>query len=163
MPQLCYLMNENRFQESRLYHRAWTYLIVFILVLYSVPLSVIPAEKPEKKSDQQKLLERYANDSLKRLKVAIQIGGFFYSRAALNIWKSNAQDAGIFDEDLYNQYKRKIYEKSVNENLRWFEIFLAQKYYRDARICLQLYKLHAEEINIFNEEKYEDMKKRLKN
>lgn len=127
-----------------------------------VPLSIVHAKKPEKKSDQQKLLERYAKDSHRRLKYAIKTGGFFYSRAALNIWKENAVDAGIFDDDLYDQYKRKIYEKSVNENLRWFEIFLIQKYYRDARTCLQLYKLHAEEINIFNEEKYEEMKERLK-
>ena len=145
-----------------MYHRRWSYLFILVLVLQCVPLSVVHAEKPKKKSEQQKQLERYANDSHRRLKTAMQKGGFFYSRAALNIWKDNAVDAGIFDEDLYNQYKRKIYEKSVNENLRWFEIFLIQKYYRDARTCLQLYKLHAEEINIFDEEKYEDMKKRLK-
>ncbi len=149
-------------RENRLYHLRWPYLIIFVLVLHLTPLSVVHADKPEKKSDQQKLLERYAKDSLWRLKYAIKTGGFFYSRAALNIWKENAVDAGLFDEDLYNQYKRKIYEESVNENLKWFEIFIIQKYYRDARICLQLYKLHAEEINIFDEEKYEDMKKRLK-
>ena len=145
-----------------MYHLRWSYLFIFVLVLHLVPLSAVHAEKPEKKSDQQKLLERYANDSHRRLKYAIQSGGFFYARAALNIWESNAVDAGIFDEDLYNQYKRKIYEKSVNESLKWFEIFLVQKHYRDARICLELYKLHAEEINIFDEAKYEDMKKRLK-
>ena len=145
-----------------MYPLKWPYLFIFVLILHLGPLSVVHAEKPEKKSDQQKLLERYANDSLRRLKTAIQTGGFFYSRAALNIWKSNAVDAGIFDEALYNQYKRKIYEKSVNENLRWFEIFSIQKNYRDARTCLQLYKLHAEEINIFDEEKYEELKKRLK-
>jgi hypothetical protein len=144
-----------------LYHLRWPYLFIFVLVLHLAPVSVVHAEKPEKKSDQQKLLERYAKDSLWRLKTAIKTGGFFYSRAALNIWKENTVDAGLFDEDLYNQYKRNIYEKSVNENLRWFEIFLTQKNYRDARICLQLYKLHAEEINIFDEEKYEDMEKRL--
>ena len=65
-------------------------------------------------------------------------------------------------KDLYNKYKRKIYEKSVNENLKWFEIFLNQNYLRDARTCLQLYKLHAEEINIFDQEKYEEMSKRLR-
>ena len=54
------------------------------------------------------------------------------------------------------------YEKSINENLRWFEIFLIQKNYRDARTCLQFYKLHAEKINIFDEEKYEELKERLK-
>ena len=147
---------------NRLNQFRWPYIFIFVSVLHLVSLSAVHAEKPEKKSDQQKLLERYAKDSLWRLKRAIKTGGFFYSRAALNIWKENAVDAGIFDDDLYDQYKRKIYEKSVNENLRWFEIFLIQKYYRDARTCLQLYKLHAEEINIFDEEKYEEMKKRLK-
>ena len=140
----------------------WPYLFIIILVLHLLPLTVVHAEKSEKKSDRQKQLEKYAKNSLWRLNYAIKTGGYFYSRAALNIWKDNAMDAGMFDEDLYNQYKRKIYEKSVNENLRWFEKFLVQKYYRDARICLQLYKLHAEEINIFDEEKYEEMKKRLK-
>ena len=45
-----------------MYHRAWKYLIIFTLVFYSMPLAVVPAEKPEKKSDRQKLLEKYAND-----------------------------------------------------------------------------------------------------
>jgi len=147
---------------NQVYKVRWSYLFIIVLILNLVPLSAVPAEKPEKKSEQQKLLERYANDSHRRLKFAIQTGGFFYARSALNIWKDNSVDAGIFDDALYNQYKWKIYEKSVNENLKWFEIFLIQKSYRDARICLQLYKLHAEEINIFDEEKYEEMKKRLK-
>ena len=118
--------------------------------------------KTESFRNIQKQLERYAKDSRWRLDYAIKTGGFFYSRAALNIWKDNAMVAGMFDQELFNKYKRKIYEKSVNENLKWFEIFFNQNYLRDARVCLQLYKLHSEEINIFDEQKYEEMSKRLR-
>ena len=99
-----------------MYQSRRLYLFTLILILFLAPQSVVPAEKPEEKSEQQKQLEKNAKDSLARLNYAIKTGGFFYSRAALNIWKENAVDAGIFDEDLYNKYKRKIYEKSVNEN-----------------------------------------------
>ncbi|HIJ56944.1 MAG TPA: hypothetical protein HPQ03_12595 [Deltaproteobacteria bacterium] len=155
-------MNAKTIRVNQVYKIRWPYLFIFIVILHLVPPSAAQAEQPEKKSEQQKQLERYANDSLRRLEYAIQTGGFFYSRSALNIWKDNAEDAGMFDESLYNQYKRKIYEKSVNENLKWFEIFLIQKNHRDAGTCLQLYKMHAEEINVFDKEKYEEMQKRLK-
>ena len=144
-----------------MYCRRWPYLFILCFMLCLVPLSVVSEDKPEKKSKHQKQLEKSAKNSRWRLDYAIKTGGFFYSRAALNIWKDNAETAGMFDQEVYNKYKRKIYEKSVNENLKWFEIFLNQNYRRDARTCLQLYKLHAEEINIFDEEKYEEMSKRL--
>ena len=136
------------------------YSFIFILLLIWAPLSEVRSEQKEEKSAEQKLLERYAKDSLRRLRHAAKSEGFFNARAALNIWKSNAMDAGVFDEDLYQEIKRKIYEKSVNDNLKWYDIFLLQKNYRDARICLELYRMHAQEIGIFDEERYEELKER---
>jgi len=131
------------------------------LILHFLHLPAALAEKPAKKSEEQKVLERYANSSLRKLKLAIKSEGFFNARVALNIWKSTALEAGIFDEDLYNKLKQELYEKSVIDNLRWYEIFLLQKNYKEARVCLQLYRMHAEEINIFDEEKYEELKERI--
>jgi len=146
---------------NRVYRARWPYLFIFFLILHFLHLPAALAEKPAKKSEEQKVLERYANSSLRRLKNAIKSEGFFNARVALNIWKSTALDAGIFDEDLYNKLKQELYEKSVIDNLRWYEIFLLQKNYKEARVCLQLYRMHAEEINIFDEEKYEELKERI--
>ena len=120
------------------------------------------AEKKAKKSDKQKLLERYAARSLFRLKLSIKKDGFYNSRVSLNVWKSNATEAGTFDQALYDDFKKQIYTKSIQENLRWFEIFIKQKSYSDARTCLQLWRLHSEEIGVLDEEKYNEMKEQLK-
>ena len=46
--------------------------------------------------------------------------------------------------------------------MKWFEIFLSQQNYYDARICLQLWRMHAREMGVFDEAQYEELKKRLK-
>ena len=127
---------------------------------------VLPAvsaeERAKDKTERQKSLERYARGSLAQLKRVIKKDGFYSARVALNIWKSNAIDAGTYDEAEYNTFKQQIYKKSINENLRWFETFLNLKNFADARICLQFWRLHSEEIGIFDESQYEELKKRLK-
>ena len=124
--------------------------------------AVSAAERAKDKTERQKLFERYAGESLAQLKRVIKSDGFYSARVALNIWKSNAIDAGTFDEAEYDTFKQQIYKKSINENLRWFETFLNLKNYADAGICLQLWRLHSEEIGIFDESQYEELKKRLK-
>ena len=124
--------------------------------------AVAPAEKAKPKTKRQKILERYARESLIRLKRHIKSDGFYNARVALNIWKSNAIDAGIYDEAQYTAFKQQIYMKSINENLMWFDIFLNLKNYADARICLQLWRLHSEEIGVFDPLQYEELKKKLK-
>ena len=46
----------------------------------------------------EKQLKSAANNSLWRLKYAIDKEGFYAARIALNIWRSNALDAGVFDQ-----------------------------------------------------------------
>ena len=119
------------------------------------------AEQKIEKTQEQKLLERYAAESLYRLKQSVKNDGFFNARVALNIWESNAIDAGNFDQALYDEFKAQIYKKSIQENLKWFDIFVKQKDYSDARTCLKMWRIHSEEIGVFDEEKYNEMKERL--
>jgi hypothetical protein len=146
---------------NRLFSVKGMYLLLLILLIGGMHLTAVCAEKPKNKSEEQKSLERQANADLRRLKYAVKTGGFYNARVALNIWKSTAMEAGIFDESVYNELKRKIYEKSVAENLKWFDIFIAQKNYREAGVCLRLYRMHAEEIGILDEKKYAEMEDRL--
>lgn len=137
----------------------------FASAIASVFILIMPAAAQQgapKETEQEKLLKRYANESLQQLKYAIKNDGFFSARVALNVWESNARDAGVFDELLYKQLKEQIYRKSINENLKWFEYFVSQKSYGDAGVCLRLWKLHSDEIGIFNEEQYNELRKKLK-
>ncbi len=137
---------------------------LFVLSVSAVMLTPYAgaAEKKAKKSDKQKLLERYAARSLFRLKLSIKKDGFYNCRVSLNVWKSNAIEAGIYDQALYDDFKKQIYTKSIQENKKWFEIFIKQKSYSDARTCLRLWRLHSEEIGVLDEEKYNEMKEQLK-
>jgi len=141
-------------------------LISFLIALLVSSFVFIPfsetAEKKKAKSKEQKLLERSANQSLYRLKRAIKKDGYYSARVALNIWQLNALEAGIFDKDQYDAFKEQIFKKSIAENLKWFEIFVKQKSFSDARTCLRLWRLHSEEIDLFDEEKYQEMKEMLK-
>jgi hypothetical protein len=144
----------------------WKRLISFLIVLLVSSFIFVPvsaaAEKKEKKTAEQKLLERSAGRSLYRLKSAIKKDGYYSARVSLNIWRMNAIDAGIFDQDQYNAFKEQIYIKSIAENLKWFDLFVNLKSIRDARKCLRLWRLHSQEIGLYDEEKYQEMKDRLK-
>ena len=148
-------------KQNRLIPRSHILFAVTILVLIVQPFILGAAEKKNKETEHQKLLKRTANRSLAQLKHAIKSEGFFYARSALNIWRSTAMDAGTFDEEQYNTFKKQIYQKSINSNLQWFELFINQKNYHDARICLELWRVHATEMGVFEEEQYNKLKQRL--
>ena len=42
------------------------------------------------------------------------------------------------------------------------DYFLAEQYFHDANMCLQTWKVHSQEIGLFDEERYEALKERLK-
>ena len=149
-------------KEREIFNMIQNFLVPVVLVLIVILPGFAAAEQEGEKTVQQKQLERYAKESLIRLKYAIKTDGFYNARVALNVWRSNAIDAGTYDATEYKSFKEQIYKKSINENLRWFEIFLNQKHYSDARICLELWRLHSEEIGVFDEAKYEELKKKLK-
>ena len=148
-------------KQDRVIHRGHIFFAVTILVLIFQPFLLGAVEKKNNETAHQKLLKRYANRSLAQLRHAIKSEGFFNARAALNIWQSNAMEAGTFDKEQYDTFKKQIYQKSIKSNLQWFEIFIDQKNYHDAKICLELWRVHAEEMGVFKEEQYNKLKQRL--
>jgi hypothetical protein len=74
---------------------------------------------------------------------------------------NSAIDAGKFDPDKYEEFKKQLYEKSVNESLKCFEYFIEQNSHHDANMCLQTWKMHAKEIGIYDEPTYQEFVKRL--
>jgi hypothetical protein len=110
----------------------------------------------------EKQLKAAANNSLWRLKHIMEKEGYYSARVALNVWRSNAIDAGVFDPAEYDAYKKQIYEKSIQSNLRCYERSLQKNNLTDARICLFTWKAHTEELGVFDSDRYEEMKKKLK-
>jgi hypothetical protein len=70
-------------------------------------------------------------------------------------------DAGKFDPQKYEEFKNQIYEKSVSDSLKCFEYFIEQNGYHDANMCLQTWKIHAKEIDMFDESTYQEYIQRL--
>lgn len=112
--------------------------------------------------EHQRQREHIAQDSLRRLQHAIEKDGFYSARVALNIWRSTALDAGNFDLAQYEAFKTEIYEISIRDNLKWFNLFVEQKNFNDARVCLELWRMHAREIGTFDLDEYHALKARLK-
>ena len=110
----------------------------------------------------EKHLKAAANNSLWRLKRTMEKDGYYSARVALNVWRSNAIDAGIFDQAEYDAYKNQIYEKSIQSNLQCYERSLQNENLNDARICLFTWKAHSEELGVLDPDQYEEMKKKLK-
>jgi len=135
-------------------------LIFFFLLTAGYPQSNDEQSKKEKARKQE--LKQEAALNLWRLKQSIENDEFYAARVALNVWRSNAIDAGTFDQAQYDEFKKQLYEKSVTRSLHCFEYFLTEQYFHDANMCLQTWKVHSQEIGLFDEERYESLKERLK-
>jgi hypothetical protein len=81
--------------------------------------------------------------------------GFYSGHVALNIWRSTAMDAGIFNEAQYDEFKTQLYEKSVNDSLRCFEEFLLEEDFYNANFCLQTWRMHSKELGTYDQDEYE--------
>lgn len=144
-------------------YRFFSIAAALVSVLLLVSLAT-PQQESEKDLDQQakqRMLKREAADALYRLKYRLEKEGFYSGRVALNVWRSTAIDAGTFDPDQYNEFKRQLYEKSINESLKCFEEFILEEYYYDANVCLQTWRMHAKELGTYDQAEYEALKKRL--
>ncbi len=108
-----------------------------------------------------KQLKKAAYNSLWRLKRAIEKNGFYSASVTLNVWRSNAIDAGIFDQIQYDAFKKQIYEKSIENSLKCIETSLENQNYTDAKICLHAWKLRTQALGTFNQDYYDQMKDRL--
>lgn len=138
---------------------AATGLLLFLFAALAYPQSANQPAKEEKARKQE--LKREAALNLWRLKKSIEEDEFYAARVALNVWRSNAIDAGTFDQAQYNEFKKQLYEKSVMRSLECFEYFLADQYFYDANMCLQTWKVHSQEIGLYDEKKFEALKERL--
>ena len=134
-------------------------LMGFILMLSSV--SIAMAEQTKEEKARQKMLNREAVNALWRLKRALNEDGFYSGRVRLNVWRVAAIEAGKFDPKQYEEFKKQLYENSVNASLKCFEYFIEEESHHDANMCLQTWKMHAKEIDMFDEPTYQELVKRL--
>ena len=137
-------------------------VLVLVVVLFCLDAGA-PLYGTEENDTQltRKKLKQAAYGSLMRLNRAIEKNGFYRASVALNVWRSNAIDAGIFDQAKYDAFKTQIYEKSIQNSLRCIEMALENQNYTDAKICLHAWKLRTQELGTFNQEYYDQMKERL--
>lgn len=138
-------------------------IVGFMCVVFLVPVAH-PQDQTKQSTGEkaeQKMLEREAANALRRLKRSMKKDGFYSGRVALNIWRSTAMDAGTFDQDQYEEYKKQLYEKSVNDSMSCFEEFLLEEDFFNANFCLQTWRMHAKELGTYEEEEYEAHKKKM--
>jgi hypothetical protein len=110
---------------------------------------------------KQRMLKREAASALHRFKSKLEKEGFYSGRVALNVWRSTAIDAGTFDQEKYNEFKRQLYEKSINASMKCFEEFILEENNYDANVCLQTWRMHSKELGTYEQAEYEAFKKRL--
>ena len=130
-----------------------------ILVLGNGSAAV--AEQARDEKARQRLLDQEAASAFWRLQYALKAEGFSSGRVRLNVWRAAAIDAGNFDPKKYEEIKVQLYEKSMNESLKCFDYYLEQGDRQDANMCLQTWKMHAKEIDRFDESTYQELVKRL--
>jgi hypothetical protein len=143
--------------------KIWSLAVCFLtsLVLVLGDVSATVAEQTKEERARQKMLNLEAANALWRLKRALKTDGFYSARVRLNVWRAAAIDAGKFDPQKYEEYKRQLYEKSVNDSLKCFEYYIEHGSRHDANMCLQTWKMHAKEIDRFDESTYQELVKRL--
>ena len=136
-------------------------LLIFLCISVAFPQSSTEQTKEEKARKRE--LKKEAALNLWRLKKSLEEekDGFYAGRVALNIWKSNAIDAGTFDQKQYDEFKQQLYEKSVMKSLECFEYFIEEQKFHDANMCLQTWKVHSQEIGLFDQTKYDELYEKL--
>jgi hypothetical protein len=140
---------------------------VIVLCLYGVLIlghSAVPmiwAEQTKEEIERQRMLNLEAANALWRLKRALEKEGFYAGRVRLNVWRAAAMDAGKFDPQKYEEFKQQLYQKSVNDSLKCFEFYIEQNSPHDAKLCLQTWKVHASEIDLFDEDIYNELVQQL--
>jgi len=135
--------------------------ILLILLGMSYTYSQRSTEQSQEEKAGKRELKREAALNLLRLKKSMEEEAFYAARVALNIWRSTAMDAGTFDQEQYDELKKQLYEKSVNNSLKCFEFFLEEESFHDANMCLQTWKIHSQEIGIFDQTTYEELQDKL--
>jgi len=138
-----------------------TAVLILMLLLAPLAISQDKTEQSPSVNVRQEMLKREAADALRRLKRSMEKDGFYSGRVALNVWRSAAMDAGVFDQAQYDEFKTQLYEKSVNDSLRCFEEFLLEEDFYNANFCLQTWRMHSKELGTYDQAEYEVFKKKL--
>jgi len=143
----------------------WKVVLGGVLALFFVHTGTpgASAEQARAESAEQRKLDLEAANALWRLQYALKEEGFYSGRVRLNVWRAAAIDAGKFDPAKYEELKIQLYEKSINDSLNCFEHFIEQSSPHDANMCLQTWKMHAKEIDRFDDATYQELVKRLDN
>ena len=131
------------------------------MILAPVALPLVWAEQTKAEKERQRMLNLEAANALWRLKRALEKEGFYAGRVRLNVWRSAAIDAGKFDPQQYEEFKLQLYQKSVNDSLECFEFYIEQNSPHDAKMCLQTWKVHAQVIDQFDEDTYNELVQRI--
>lgn len=141
----------------------WKFAVGGLIWLFFMHLATpgASAEQARAENTTQRMLNQEAANALWRLQRALKEEGFYSGRVRLNVWRAATMDAGTFDPDKYEELKKQLYEKSINDSLKCFEYFIEQNSYHDANMCLQTWKMHANEIGAFDESVYQENLKRL--
>ena len=147
------------------YKEFWAIVLVFLMALISVlgDGSAANAEQTPEEKARQRLLDQEAANALWRFQHALKKEGFYSGRVRLNVWRAAAIDAGKFDPKKYEEFKVQLYEKSLNDSLKCVEYYVEEgNSYHDANMCLQTWKVHAKEIERFDESTYQELVKRIR-
>jgi hypothetical protein len=135
------------------------------LVLLLLPAFAVAEDKkaltPEEKA-RQKMLKLEAANAFWRLKHSLEKDGFYSGRIRLNVWRSNATAAGTFDQARYDEFKKQLYEKSIQDSMKCYEDFILEENFYDANVCLQTWRMHSKELGTYDLDEYEALKERLK-
>ncbi len=131
------------------------------MILAPVAIPLVWAEQTKEEKERQRMLNLEAANALWRLKRSLEKEGFYAGRVRLNVWRSAATDAGKFDPQKYEEFKLQLYQKSVNDSLECFYLYIEENSPHDAKMCLQTWRAHATEIDQFDEDIYNELVQRL--
>ena len=153
----------SEMHHSNRQQTGWKIALGGLICLFFIHPGVfgVSAQQARTEKDTQRVLKLEAANALWRLQHALKEEGFYSARVRLNVWRAATLDAGTFDPAKYEEYKKQIYEKSVNDSLKCFEYYIEQNSYPDASMCLQTWKMHASEIDQFDESTYQELVKQL--
>jgi glutathione S-transferase len=135
-----------------------------LLLILSAPFAMPEDKKSLTKEEKarQKMLKLEAANAFWRLKHSLEKDAFYSGRIRLNVWRSTATEAGTFDQAQYDEFKKQLYEKSINDSMKCYEDFILEENFYDANVCLQTWRMHSKELGTYDLDEYEALKERLK-
>jgi hypothetical protein len=140
-----------------------TIAAALLLLILSGPLAMAEEQKPltKEKKARQKMLKLEAANAFWRLKHSLEKDAFYSGRIRLNVWRATATEAGTFDPAQYDEFKKQLYEKSIQDSMKCYEDFILEENFYDANVCLQTWRMHSKELGSYDMDEYEALKERL--